>query len=35
MVLTAWLLHARGAVARNEAGAFWAAMAFPEVIELP
>ena len=35
MVLTAWLVHARGAVAEHEAGAFWAAMAFPEVIEVP
>jgi broad specificity phosphatase PhoE len=35
MVLTAWLVHARGAVARQAAGAFWAAMAFPDVIEVP
>lgn len=35
MVLTAWLVHARGAVARQEAGGFWDAMAFPEVIEVP
>lgn len=34
MALTAWLVHARGAVAEQEAGAFWAALAFPEVIKV-
>jgi broad specificity phosphatase PhoE len=34
MVLTAWLAHVRGAVATQEAGAFWGALAFPDVIEL-
>ena len=32
MVLTAWLVHARGAVAQHEAGAFWAALAFPGMV---
>ena len=35
MVLTAWLVHARGAVAQGGAGAFWAALAFPDVFEVP
>jgi broad specificity phosphatase PhoE len=34
MVLTAWLVHARGVVDLEDAGAFWAAMGFPDVIEL-
>jgi broad specificity phosphatase PhoE len=34
MVLTAWLVHARGAVAAPVAGAYWEAMALPEVIEV-
>lgn len=34
MVLTAWLVHVRGAVNRQAAGAFWEAMAFPYVTEL-
>jgi len=34
MVLTAWLVHARGLVAPEVAGAFWEALALPEVIEV-
>src|SRR4051794_19483559 len=34
MVLTAWLVHARGAVARHAAGEFWDALAFPDVVEV-
>jgi broad specificity phosphatase PhoE len=34
MVLTAWLTHARGAVAPAVAGAFWSALALPDVIEV-
>jgi broad specificity phosphatase PhoE len=34
MVITAWLVHARGTVTRQEAGAFWTALAFPDVIEV-
>jgi broad specificity phosphatase PhoE len=33
MVLTAWLVHARGLVATPVAGAYWEAMSFPDVIE--
>jgi broad specificity phosphatase PhoE len=33
MVLTAWLVHARGVLAAEDAGPFWEALAFPDVIE--
>lgn len=34
MVLTAWLVHARHWLAPEEAGAFWAELAFPDVVML-
>jgi broad specificity phosphatase PhoE len=34
MVLTAWLVHARGVVDVKDAGAFWAALDLPGVIDL-
>jgi broad specificity phosphatase PhoE len=34
MVLTSWLVHARGAVDQQAAGTFWEEMTFPHVIEV-
>ncbi len=34
MVLTAWLVHVRGAVTIQASGAFWEGMSFPDVIEV-
>jgi broad specificity phosphatase PhoE len=34
MVLTSWLVHARGAVDQQAAGTFWEGMTFPDVIEV-
>jgi len=35
MALTAWLVHARGVVSPHDAGRFWQALAFPDVIDVP
>jgi len=34
MVVTAWLVHARGTVAAQDAGAYWEGLGLPDVIEL-